>query len=84
MTDRVRVRDVAAAVNAIMPILANHTAEVQGAALSELVALWLGGFRALEGAPEPIGTMRRKLGAALLDHALDRAPVMARNFGRSP
>jgi hypothetical protein len=59
MTDRVRVRAVAAAVNAIMPILANHTAE-------------------------PIGTMRRKLAAALLDHALDRAPVMARNFGRSP
>jgi hypothetical protein len=77
------VAAITAAVTAVIPILDGQEPEVQGAALSELVAMWLARCD-VHGDPDITRRERRHLAETLLYHARLRVPVYADEFGTPP
>jgi hypothetical protein len=74
---------ITTAVNAVIPILDGQEPEVQGAALAELVAMWLASCD-VHGDPAITRLERRHLEESLLYHARLRVPVYADEFGTPP
>ena len=59
-----QAREVAALVEQVKPLLAGHAPQVQGAALAELLAIWLDGHR-VPGDPQAETDLQKTL---LLQH----------------
>jgi hypothetical protein len=74
--------DVVRLVERINPILAGQPSVIQGAALADLLAIWLAGH-VYEGLPSTTATMREALLLAHVEHVRALVSVNARMMGTS-
>jgi hypothetical protein len=76
-------REVAAIVERICPLLAGHSPHVQGAALADLLALWLAGHH-VEGDAAATRKMREALVQAHMVAVARLTKVNAKIMGTTP
>lgn len=67
-------RDVALLVDRIRPILAGHPPEIQGAAMADLLGIWLAGH-IIHGDPAETSALRARLLATHIELVADLIPI---------
>jgi hypothetical protein len=75
--------DIGNLVERIKPLLAGRPSKIQGAALADLLAIWLAGH-VIAGDAEATHELRAKLLEMHVDKVLDLIPVNARMMGTPP
>jgi hypothetical protein len=78
-----RTREVAAIVDRVRPLLGGHAAEIQGAALADLLAIWLAGHH-VAGDEDATRTMRAVLLAMHCAEVRKLTTVNAKIIGTTP
>jgi hypothetical protein len=74
MTDDERVRQICDLTETIQPIFAGYTLEVRGAALADLVSMWLTDHQCA-GGPQKEAEMREAVLKTLVDRVLALIPI---------
>jgi hypothetical protein len=77
------VAAIGALVDSIKPYLADKPAMMQGAALAELLAIWLAG-QMIENDPQATHELREKILQAHLEKVRELIPINARLLGAPP
>jgi hypothetical protein len=78
-----RTREIAAIVDRVRPLLAGHSPEIQGAALADLLAIWLAGHH-VAGDEDATRTMRAELLAMHCGAVRNLTTVNAKIIGTTP
>jgi hypothetical protein len=76
-------REIAAIVDRVRPLLAGHSPEIQGAALADLLAIWLAGHH-VAGDEHATRTMRAELLAMHCGEVRNLTTVNAKIIGTTP
>jgi hypothetical protein len=83
MTDTPRIREIAAVVERIKPILMGRAPEIQGAILADLLATWLAGHH-VEGDEDATRKLRADLLAIHCGEVRNLVTVNAKILGTTP
>lgn len=78
-----KTHEIAALVDGIRPLLAGRPAEVQGAALADLLATWLAGHH-VQGNRVATNGLRNTLLTMHVEMVRKLVPVNARTIGTTP